>query len=150
MIEDFDRFFEKVFDTFRGSQGWILFPETRDVLTHLKGRNLKLGVVSNFDTRIYSVMESLSIRQFFDAITTSSETGFCKPERQIFEAAVGALECNPSRVIMVGDSLRDDVQAAIHAGLYGILIDRTGRHTSSTVPRISSLQELIPLLISLP
>ena len=150
MMENFDTFFDQVYDTFRNSQGWVLFPETREVLNELKAKGCKLGVVSNFDTRIYSVMESLSILNFFDAVTTSSESGFCKPDREIFEAAVRALGTQPAETVIVGDNLRDDVEAAIRAGLQGILIDRAGRHTSSTVQRISSLKELIPLFISPP
>jgi putative hydrolase of the HAD superfamily len=147
MVEKFDQFFDQVYDMFRNSQGWVLFPETLQVLKELKAAGCKLGVVSNFDTRIYTVMESLAILEFFDAVTTSSETGFCKPDRQIFEAAVRALKTKPSDTVIVGDSLRDDVEAGSRAGLHAILIDRKGRHASSTVPRISSLRELIPLTL---
>src|SRR5262249_31538219 len=78
MVRDFDEFFDRVYDRFRDSQGWALFPETRDLLKMLRQRGLKLGVISNFDSRIYSVMESLNIRGFFDVITLSSEAGYCK------------------------------------------------------------------------
>ena len=92
-------------------------------------------------------MESLSILDFFDAVTTSSETGFCKPDREIFEAAVRALKTKPSDTVIVGDNIRDDVEAGRRAGLHAILIDRMGRHPSSPVQRISSLRELIPLTL---
>jgi putative hydrolase of the HAD superfamily len=145
MVENFDQFFDQVYDTFRNSQGWVLFPETYEVLKELKTGGCKLGVVSNFDTRIYTVMQSLGILEFFDAVTTSSETGFCKPDREIFEAAVRALNVMPSETVLVGDSLRDDVEAGIRAGLQALLIDRNGRYSSASVDRISSLRELIPL-----
>jgi len=148
MVENFDQFFDQVYDTFRNSQGWMLFPETHEVLQQLKSAGCKLGVVSNFDTRIYSVMASLAILEFFDAVTTSSETGFCKPDREIFEAAVRTLNVKPSDTVIVGASLRDDVEAGNRAGLNAILIDRTGRHASSNVQRISTLRELIPLCSS--
>jgi putative hydrolase of the HAD superfamily len=150
MVKDFDRFFDQVYDTFRDSQGWVLFSETREVLNTLKNAGLKLGVVSNFDTRIYSVMQSLSILSFFDAVAISSELGFCKPAPEIFEAAVRALHSKSSETVMVGDSLHDDVEGAVRAGLHGVLVDRRGRYLSAGVPRISSLRELNPLLISLP
>lgn len=148
MVEDFDRFFDQVYDRFRDSQGWVLFPETVEVLRELKTRGLKLGVISNFDNRIYSVMTSLGILSLFDAVTISSETGFCKPDPEIFEAAVRTLGTRPSETLLVGDSIHDDVEAGIRAGLHAVLIDRAGRHTSSPVQRIPSLKELIPLLIS--
>ena len=143
MVRNFDEFFNRVYDTFRDSQGWVLFPETLDVLKQLKSLGLKLGVISNFDSRVYSVLESLGIRDFFDAITLSSETGYCKPDRQIFEAAIQALGVPAPEILLIGDSLHDDVEAGIRAGLSAVLIDRNGRHASNTrVRQIQSLNEV--------
>ena len=147
MVEQFDQFFEEVYDKFRNSQGWILFPETLEILNELKDRGLKLGVISNFDDRIYSVMDSLNIRPFFDAITISSETGYCKPQPEIFDVAMKALEEPASKILLVGDSLEDDVLGGIRAGMSAILLDRQGRYSSTDgIQRISSLNEVLSLL----
>jgi putative hydrolase of the HAD superfamily len=147
MVREFDQFFDQVYDKFKDSAGWILFPETLEVLDHLKTRGVKLGVISNFDSRVYTVMRSLEIFDFFDAITISSESGFAKPHPGIFEAAVRALGTPASEILLVGDSLHDDVEAATRAGLAAILIDRFGRYQSAThVHRIASLRELFPLI----
>jgi putative hydrolase of the HAD superfamily len=147
MVSNFDRFFDQVYDRFRDCQGWVLFPETRDVLVELKGRGFKLGVISNFDDRAYSVMRSLGIREFFDAVTLSSETGYCKPDREIFDAAVQALGVTAADVLLVGDSLHDDVEAGINAGLSAILIDRRNHHSEiSHIRRIASLKDVLPLV----
>jgi len=147
MISNFDRFFDDVYERFRDSQGWILFPETLDALNELKRRGLKLGVISNFDDRIYSVLDSLGIRQFFDAVTLSSESGYCKPDPEIFEAAVRSLGVPASRILLVGDNPRDDVEAGLRAGLSAVLIDRSGRYASqSHLQRISSLNEVTGML----
>jgi putative hydrolase of the HAD superfamily len=147
MVDNFDQFFDQVYDRFRDSDGWVLYPETMEVLEVLKERGLKLGVISNFDDRAYSVMRSLNILQFFDAVTLSSETGYCKPDREIFEAAVRNLGAAAAEVLLVGDSLHDDVEAAMRAGLSAVLIDRQNRHQAvSHLKRISSLKELFPIL----
>ena len=147
MVDNFDKFFDQLYDRFRDSEGWVLFPETVDVLTTLKSRSFKLGVISNFDNRAYSVMRSLEILQFFDAVTLSSETGYCKPDREIFEVAIRALGVVASDVLLVGDSLQDDVEAGMKTGLSAVLIDRRNRHEGvNSVRRISSLRELLPLL----
>jgi putative hydrolase of the HAD superfamily len=147
MVDNFDKFFDQLYDRFRDSEGWVLFPETVEVLTKLKSRSFKLGVISNFDNRAYTVMRSLEILQFFDAVTLSSETGYCKPDREIFEAAILALGIPASEVLLVGDSLHDDVEAGIRAGLSAVLIDRRNKHEDvDRVRRISSLQELLPLV----
>jgi putative hydrolase of the HAD superfamily len=147
MVDNFNHFFDEVYDTFRNSQGWVLFPETHEVLKELKTAGCKLGVVSNFDTRIYTVLQSLGILDFFDAVATSSETGFCKPDREIFEAALRALNVAPSETVIVGDNLHDDVEAGTRAGLHAILIDRKGRYASTPVQRILSLRELVRLVL---
>jgi putative hydrolase of the HAD superfamily len=147
MVNNFEQFFDQVYDRFRDSEGWVLFPETMEVLAELKHRGLRLGVISNFDDRAYSVMRSLNILQFFDAVTLSSETGYCKPDREIFEAAVRALGVGAAEVLLLGDSLHDDVEAAMNAGLSAVLIDRRNRHATVThVPRISSLKEVFTLI----
>ena len=141
MFHNFDQFFEEVYDEFQDSRGWRLFPETRDVLTELKQRKLQLGVITNFDSRVYSVMRSLRILEFFDTVTISSETGFAKPHPGIFKAAIQATGVPASRILYLGDSLEGDVRAGAAAGLNTILIDRHGRH-----PEAPSIQDLNQLL----
>lgn len=145
MFEDFDRFFNEVYEKFRSSQGWALFPETVEVLEELKRSRLKLGVISNFDSRIYPVMDSLGIRRFFDAIVLSSETGYCKPDPEIFAAAAAALGFPPVEILLVGDNPDDDVEAGLRAGFPSVLIDRRGRYASRAhLQRITSLKEVVP------
>jgi putative hydrolase of the HAD superfamily len=144
MFDNFERFFEEVYDRFRDSQGWVLFPETLDVLEQLQQWHLKLGIISNFDSRIYSVLDSLEIRHFFDAVVLSSETGFCKPDPEIFAAGSSAIGVPPAEALFVGDSPQDDVEAAIRAGFAAVLIDRTGRFSKvQHLQRISSLKEVL-------
>jgi len=144
MVENFDEFFDRLYDRFRDSQGWMLFPETLEVLEELRTLGVKLGIISNFDTRIYSVIDSLGIRRFFDAIITSSEAGYSKPDRGIFEFAVRALDVPVREVLLVGDSPYDDVEPAIRLGLSAVLVDRTNRHAGKReLRRISSLKEVV-------
>jgi putative hydrolase of the HAD superfamily len=147
MIQDFDRFFDEVYELFRDSRGWMLFPETREVLRDLHQHNLKLGVISNFDSRLYSVLEDLRIRSLFTAVTICSEVGFAKPQPEIFEVAIQALGVRPEGIVFAGDSLVDDFQAGKSAGLEAVLVDRTGRYAGMrSVRRITSLTELLPLV----
>lgn len=146
MVQDFDRFFDEVYDLFRDSRGWMLFPETREVLQELRRNQVKLGVISNFDSRLYSVLEDLQIRSFFESVTICSETGFAKPQPEIFHAAIRALGLGTPQIVFVGDSLLDDFQAARNVGLRALLLDRSGRYAAMTsVERISSLFDLLPI-----
>jgi putative hydrolase of the HAD superfamily len=108
MLDNFDRFFDEVYDLFRDSRGWILFPETREVLAALHGHGLKIGVISNFDSRLYSVLKDLGIDTLLDSVTICSEVGYAKPQPQIFHAALRTLGVPAERVLFTGDSLVDD------------------------------------------
>ena len=47
MFEEFDDYFDDLFETFRTS-AWKIFPETEEVLSRLKTRGYRIVVVSNF------------------------------------------------------------------------------------------------------
>lgn len=143
MIENFDRFFEEIYDLFRDSRGWMLFPETREVLEVLRSHGLKLGLISNFDSRLYSVLKDLGIHSLFDAVTICSEVGYAKPHPEIFRAALRALSVEPHRALFTGDSLVDDFQAGRIAGIATFLLDRSNRYEAMlSVARIRSLREI--------
>lgn len=147
MVDEFDAFFDQVYELFGDSRGWTLFPETREVLDTLKAAQLHLGVISNFDSRLYSVLRDLRIQDFFDSITICSEVGYAKPQPEIFHVAVKSLSAPIERVLFVGDHLVDDFQGATNAGLQAVLVDRAGRYAAMrSVQRIASLLELVPLL----
>jgi len=147
MVEDFDRFFDEVYEQFRDSRGWRLFPETREVLEELRSRKLRIGIISNFDSRLYSVMKDLEIASYFDSVTISSETGYAKPQMEIFEAAIRSIGAPANRIVFAGDSLVDDFQAGQTAGLAAFLLDRSGRYAGmASVDRIQSLRDLLPKL----
>jgi putative hydrolase of the HAD superfamily len=146
MVDDFDGFFDEVYDLFRDSRGWILFPETREVLDAFDHSGLRLGIISNFDSRLYNLLRDLDILPFFDSITICSEIGFAKPDPQIFHMAVRALGVEPGRTLFTGDSLLDDFEAGRNAGLDAFLLDRPNRYAAmQSVPRIANLRELLPI-----
>ena len=147
MVDNFDQFFGEVYDQFRDSRGWRLFPETREVLEELKRNRMKMGVISNFDSRLYSVMKDLQIESFFDSVTISSETGYAKPHPEIFDAAIRSIGVPPNRILFAGDSLMDDFQAGQNAGFAAFLLDRSGRYAGmASVQRIQTLRDLLPKL----
>jgi putative hydrolase of the HAD superfamily len=146
MVNDFDRFFDEIYDLFRDSRGWMLFPETQAVLEAFHGRGMKLGVISNFDSRLYSALKDLRILHFFTSITICSEVGFAKPSPEIFRAAIRSLGVASDRILFTGDSLVDDYVAGQNVGLGVCLLDRSDRYSAmQSVRRIKSLYDLLPI-----
>lgn len=146
MFERFDDFFDRVFEVFEDAGSWQLFPETLSTLTSVKASGMELGIISNFDSRLFPVMRGLGIADLFDTITISSLAQAAKPSAKIFQLALDKHAVDPEEALHVGDSLRDDVEGAGKAGLHAVLLDRQGRSQSAGVRTIKSLDELMPLI----
>ena len=146
MFVKFDDYFDELFETFR-SRAWELFPETKDVLTVLKGKGLILGIISNFDSRIYDVCIDLGIIEYFDSFVISSEVGSAKPSPEIFSIALERNEVHPFHCIHIGDSLDYDFYGARSAGIRALLIDKGGRcKDRGDVDRVENLNQIISII----
>ncbi len=117
------------------------YPETLKVLKKLK-KDYKLGLITNTDWNGFEKLEEkFKIEEIFDVALKSYETKILKPDPKIFEMMLEMLEVDKDEVLMVGDSLKDDIQAAENFGIKGILIDRKGKHPGYH-NRITSLEQL--------
>ncbi len=139
MFDEFDPHFDELFEVFRG-EAWTLFPETVDVLSDLKESGYRLGIISNFDSRVYDVMRQLGIYDFFDVLVISSEAGHAKPSHGIFSLALERAGRDPREVIHVGDDLCNDFHGARAMGIRALLLDREGEYAGATfMDRIEDL-----------
>ena len=82
-----------------------------------------MAVVSNFDHRLPNILQDLEIYDYFENVTTPSETGVAKPDRRIFDAALEGLGEPGRRSIYVGDRAIEDVAGARRAGLIPIPVE---------------------------
>ncbi|MDX2228662.1 MAG: HAD-IA family hydrolase [Leptolyngbyaceae cyanobacterium bins.349] len=121
---DFGAFFAALYDYFESAEPWYVYPEVPTMLQRWQDLNIPLGIISNFDSRIYAVLRSLQLTPYFSSITISTEAGVAKPDRQIFEIALQKHKCHTAQAIHIGDSFDDDYQAANAAGLRGIWLRR--------------------------
>ncbi len=121
---NFDEFFADLFAYFACAEPWFIYPETIEILQFFNRANIPIGIVSNFDSRLYSVLRSLSLDQYFQSVTISTEVGSAKPDGKIFTVALAKQGCNAHQAWHVGDSRKEDYEAAITMGLQGILVDR--------------------------
>ncbi len=148
-FDSFDAFFDELFAYFGNPASWVPLPNAHSVLRRLKDADLRLGIISNFDHRLYRILEGLELRPFFDTVTISSEAGYAKPAPQIFGAALSSLRVSPGEAVHVGDSEHMDVRGAQDAGLRAILID-VGTDAMPAidhgVARVSSLAQTIEVM----
>ncbi len=140
-IDDFDAFFNELYDLFARPEAWRLFPDVLPVLQKLKRKGKILGIVSNWDSRLLGICEGLGLASHLDFILASALVGAAKPHAHIFQEALNRAGVRPEEALHVGDSLKDDVQGAREAGIHALFIDRRGDRPAET-PTISALQFL--------
>jgi len=116
------------------------FGDAAPALTDLRGRGLKLVVVSNWDCSLPDVLDGIGLLGLVDAVVTSALVGAAKPDPLIFEAALAAAGCRAAEAVHVGDSVVNDVDAARRVGIRSLLLARDGGGD------ISSLEQMVSLL----
>jgi putative hydrolase of the HAD superfamily len=142
-FDRFDAYFDELFCYFARPGSWVLYPDVGETLGALRRRGLQLAVVSNFDSRLLSILEGLGVAASFDGIFVSSSVGYAKPDRRIFDFVLEARRLAPQHVLHVGDSIANDIDGAANAGIKGILVDRNGAHQAAATRRAASLQEIL-------
>ena len=122
---DFTDFFDTLYNHFATAQPWFIYPDVLPALEAWRRIGIQLGVLSNFDSRLYLVLKALKLEEYFTSVTISTQTGVAKPDPQIFAAALEKHQCEARYAWHIGDSLKEDYQGAKAAGLRAILLDRT-------------------------
>ncbi|HEY1374733.1 MAG TPA: HAD-IA family hydrolase [Candidatus Binatia bacterium] len=145
-FERFEEYFTDLFSYFSRADSWRLFPETEETLAALKRRGLKLAVISNFDSRLFAILEGLGVAPEFESILISSHAGYAKPAPEIFRQALERHQTKPGEALHVGDSVEKDAEGARGAGIQGVLLDRQAKLVAAGFPKIKSLSGLLPLV----
>ena len=99
-----------------------LFPGMRELLTEVKRRGYKTGLVTS---RLYNTtmqgLEKYEIKDLFDAVLTADDTDKHKPDPAPINITLEKLGSSPETSIMLGDTLFD-LLCAKNAGVRSILV----------------------------
>src|SRR5207237_6693736 len=101
-----------------------LYDDVPDVLRELSSAGLRIGLISNSHRCLASFQSHFELQGLIAATVSSSEHGFMKPHPSIFAAALALVDVPASAAVMVGDSVRQDVEGALNAGLRAVLVHR--------------------------
>jgi HAD superfamily hydrolase (TIGR01549 family) len=112
------------------------------VLERLRGRGLRMVVVSNANGTLLKHMERLDLTQRFDCVLDSADEGVEKPDPRFFEIALARSGARKETTIHVGDLYHVDIVGARGAGLRGVLLDEMNLRPDADCPRVASLDEL--------
>jgi putative hydrolase of the HAD superfamily len=130
--------FTALYDSFSTHDAWRVYDDVIPTFEALQKRNVRLAVISNWDTRLKPTLQSVGLYDYFEVITVSGEHGHNKPAREIFDAAAAALKLPPDEILHIGDSHREDYLGARNAGFHALHLDRDGE-TRGTVTSLADL-----------
>lgn len=128
-------------------------PDAAGVLTALRERGLRIGLLSNthwprtFHERF---LERDGLVHLIDARVYTSELPWVKPHPAAFRAALDAIEVeDPRRAVFVGDRPHDDIRGARNAGLRAVLRPNPqlppdpGNVPDAVIPNLPALVEIV-------
>ncbi len=116
-----------------------LYEDVLPTLDDLRGRGLKLGLVSNTARDLAAFVRHHALE--VDAALSSRAHGKVKPHESIFRAVLTELKVEAADAAMVGDSVEDDIEGAEALGIRPFLLDRDGRYPEAP-NRLTDLREL--------
>jgi putative hydrolase of the HAD superfamily len=133
---------EELVENNRDSANWDrILAGTRAALDRI-GRSFRMAVISNADGKIERVLSRCGIASCFESITDSGVVGVEKPHREIFEAALKAMNERADESVYVGDVYSVDYVGARNAGMNAVLFDVAGVYVDRDLPRVESLEQL--------
>ena len=139
----------EIYREWAACQHFELYDDVPSVLRQLADSGLRIGLISNTHRCLASFQSHFELQGLIRATVSSSDHGLMKPHPSIFTAALQLLGVAAAEAVMVGDSVRQDIQGALGAGMRAILLNRGDTPTALStldVPVIRSLRELPALL----
>jgi putative hydrolase of the HAD superfamily len=119
------------------------FPEAHAALRALRARGRRVVIVSNWDVSLHDVLSETGLDALVDGVVTSAEHGIAKPDPSIFAAGLALAGASAGEALHVGDSLPEDVEGALAAGIRAVLVARAGAGWAPPhVPVVSTLADL--------
>lgn len=134
----------EIYEEWAACQHFFLYDDVRPALVELAEAGYKIGLISNSHRSLASFEDHFDLDGLIAGSVSSSEHGYLKPHPSIFEAALTLVDVRAEESVMVGDSLKHDIEGARRAGMRGVLVRRAGQHGHAvdSVPVISTLSDL--------
>ena len=140
---------ERIYEQWATNHHFEMYEDVAPVLTELVERGLTLGVISNSHRSLETFKAHFKLDALITTAVSSAEHGYMKPHPSIFERALDQAGVPAGQAMMIGDSLKADIEGAVALGMRGLLLRRSGdvpQDLPSGVTVITSLHDLLPLI----
>jgi len=139
----------RVYDEFGHASRWRVYDDVVPAFERLRARGIRIGIISNWDSRLTRVLEGLGVVPYTETIVSSADVKLHKPDPRIFELACARLGVHASEAAHVGDHYYADIVGATAAGMRALLVDRSGspamRAESGAIADFDRLEEALRL-----
>jgi REG-2-like HAD superfamily hydrolase len=113
-----------IYDEFAKGDMWIQHSQAQHVLKILQ-KKACLGIISNFDERLESLLEQHDLRSYFKFVLTPRTCGMYKPQEKIFSHAGHLAHVDDMyNVCHIGDDVRLDYRAALASHCQAVLLTK--------------------------
>jgi len=148
-----------IYDEWAVFRHFFLYDDVQPALRALSAAGLRIGLISNTRRPLDEFAAHFDLRGLFAASVSSAQLGFLKPHPAIFQAALAAVGVPAAAAVMVGDSVKADIEGARQAGMRAVLLRRSGDGLASPlpsglgpgcedVPVVTTLSELPALILA--
>lgn len=134
-----------IYDYFGHGDRWRTYPDVVPVFEKLIEAGYRLGLISNWDSRLTKLCFDMGLERYLEAVVSSATVGLIKPDPHIFEVACRRMAVEPHEAVHVGDHYYADVMGARSAGIFPVMIDRYSMGHETDCPVIEDLLQLLPL-----
>lgn len=142
-VHDLDRCFESLHTHFGQPSAWRAFPDVAETLSNLEQQGIQVLVASNFDERLHPICDQLPELRTLRRRVISASIGWHKPSPNFYAHLIELAGCPADQILMVGDDLENDVQAARASGLQAVLINRDGPSNDDSLTDLRQLSHTV-------
>ena len=125
------------------------FPDVVPALGALRGRGVRLVVVSDWDVSLHEMLARTGLEPLVDGAVATAVVGVAKPDPAPFRRALALAGVAAGEALHVGDSVALDVAGARAAGIEPVLLRRPGTAATAApagAATVRSLLEVVALL----
>ncbi|MGW7684772.1 HAD family hydrolase [Kribbella sp. NPDC054772] len=131
----------------RYEAGWTVFADAVPGLRAARAAGLGVVVLTNGDGDHQRFkLDRLGLAGEIDDVITGDTLPMGKPDPRAFRHALQRLGLEADEVVMVGDSLENDVRGALAVGIEAVLVDRSGVHDGVDVLRVRALTQVLDVV----
>jgi putative hydrolase of the HAD superfamily len=139
----------RIYEQWSVNHHFEMYDDVAPVLTQLSRSGFIIGAISNSHRSLDAFCDHFSLRGLITVAVSSAEHGYMKPHRSIFDTALAKAGVSAGESMMVGDSIRHDIDGALAAGMRAVLLRRSGElpvDLPPGLPVITTLTDLPALL----